>query len=76
MNCGAKVLNNFQTTKFNCKICLMRNYFLYLNCRIVADFYTYGRALNAFRRRMNKIDPNKDMLELFGADGHRYASSF
>lgn len=41
----------------------MRDYLLILNCKAIADFKTYGRALSAFRRRMLDIDES-DSLEL------------
>ena len=53
---------------------VMRNFLLILNCRAIADFKTYGRALNAFRRRMVQLDCD-DILELVRlSDGHICAS--
>lgn len=53
----------------------MRNFLLMLNCSAIADYYTYGRALNAFRRRMLHLG-NDDVLELVRlSDGHICASS-
>lgn len=53
----------------------MKNYLLFLNCRAIADFMTYGRALNAFRRRMSHLDCD-DVLELVRlSDGKICASS-
>lgn len=52
----------------------MRNFLLILNGKAIADFMTYGRALNAFRRRMLHI--GDDVLELYRlSDGYRVASS-
>ncbi len=53
----------------------MRNYFVFLNGCIVADFMQYGRALNYFRRRMLSIDADHEIIELYDRAGHRYASS-
>ena len=54
---------------------VMRNFLLILNCRAIADFMTYGRALNAFRRRMLHIGCD-DVLELVRlSDGHICESS-
>ena len=54
----------------------MRDFLLILNCKAIADFKTYGTALNAFRRRMLSIDPAADVLELYQiSTGHRCASS-
>ena len=54
----------------------MRDYLLILNCKAIADFKTYGRALAAFRRRMLSIDPAMDVLELYQiSTGHRCAGS-
>lgn len=53
----------------------MRNYLLILNCAPIADFYRYGCALNAFRRKMLQISTD-DVLELVRlVDGHVVASS-
>ena len=53
----------------------MRNFLLILNCSAIADYYTYGRALNAFRRQMLRLG-NDDVLELVRiSDGHICASS-
>lgn len=52
----------------------MREYFLLLNGVIISDYFTYGRALNAFRRKMLHISSD-DMLELIGRNGQIYASS-
>lgn len=53
----------------------MRNYLLILNAKAIADFMTYGRALNAFRRRMLRLSVD-DVLELVRIeDGHVVASS-
>lgn len=55
----------------------MRDYLLILNGKVVADFRTYGRALNAFRRCMLEINQNNDSLELVQVStGHVCASSF
>lgn len=53
----------------------MRNYLLILNAKAVADFMTYGRALNAFRRRMLHLSDD-DVLDLVRLeDGCVIASS-
>jgi len=53
----------------------MRNFLLLLNCKAIADYYTYGRALGAFRRKMLHLS-NDDVLELVRlSDGHICASS-
>ena len=54
----------------------MRNYLLILNCKDLAYFRSYERALAAFRRGMLRIDTHKDVLELYQiSTGHRCASS-
>ena len=54
---------------------VMKNFLLILNCRVIADFMTYGRALNAFCSRMLLLDFD-DVLELVRlSDGHVCASS-
>lgn len=53
----------------------MKEYFLVLNGVIVSGYFTYGHALNAFRRKMLHISSG-DMLAMVGANGHCYASSY
>ena len=54
---------------------VMRNYLLMLNGKAIADYYTRGRAENAFRRRMLHLGAN-DYLSLFSLpDGRTIASS-
>lgn len=53
----------------------MRNYLLLLNGKAIADYYTRGRAENAFRRRLLHLGAN-DYLYLFSlTDGRTIASS-
>lgn len=53
----------------------MRNYLLLLNGRVINDFYTRGRAENAFQRRMLNADRD-DIVELYSIpDRRRIASS-
>lgn len=54
----------------------MRNFVLVLNGKVIADFRGYERALNAFRRRVLRIDQAADVLEMFNiSTGHRCAST-
>ncbi len=53
----------------------MRKFVLFLNGRAIADYFTRGRAENAFSRRIHSIKPG-DVLELIDiCTGHRFASS-
>lgn len=53
----------------------MRNFLLILNGVAIADFFTRGRAINAFRRRMLSISAD-DILELYNIEsGVRIASN-
>ena len=42
----------------------MRNFFLMLNGVIIADYFTRGRAENAFARYMHRVCED-DLLELY-----------
>ena len=54
----------------------MRNYLLILNGTAIADFFTRGRAENAFRRRMLSLSSDES-LELYSIpDGRKIASSY
>lgn len=53
----------------------MRNYILFLNGQAINDFYTFGRALNAYERRLNNSDRG-DIVELIELKtGNTIASS-
>lgn len=53
----------------------MRKFVLFLNGSAIADYFTRGRAENAFSRRVRSIKPG-DVLELIDIyTGHRCASS-
>lgn len=53
----------------------MRKFVLFLNGRAIADYFTRGRAENAFSRRVRRINEG-DVLELIDiVTGHRFCSS-
>jgi hypothetical protein len=53
----------------------MRKFVLFLNGSAIADYFTRGRAENAFARRVRSIG-NFEVLELVDiVTGHRLASS-
>lgn len=53
----------------------MRKFVIFLNGRAIADYFTRGRAENAFSRRVRRINDG-DVLELIDiVTGHRFASS-
>ena len=53
----------------------MRNFLLFLNGVAIADYYTRGRAENAFNRRVRSIRQG-DVLELIDiCSGHRIAGT-
>lgn len=53
----------------------MRKYLLILNAKAIADFMTYGRALNAFRRRMLHLSDDEVLQLIRLEDGYIVASS-
>ena len=53
----------------------MRNFLMLLNGVAIADYYTRGRAQNAFDRKMHSIRQG-DVLELIDVcNGYRIASN-
>lgn len=53
----------------------MRNFLLLLNGVAIADYFTRGRAENAFSRRVHSLSSD-DVLELYEIrTGHRIAST-
>ena len=53
----------------------MRNFLLLLNGVAIADYFTRGRAENAFSRKVRSIRTD-DILELYDLrNGHRIAST-
>lgn len=53
----------------------MRNFLLMLNGVAIADYFTRGRAENAFNRRVRSVGQD-DVLELYEiGSGHRIAST-
>lgn len=55
----------------------MRNFILLLNGKAIADYFTKGRAQNAFDRMVRRYNSsNGCILELYDlVNGHRIASS-
>lgn len=53
----------------------MRNYLLLLNGKAIADYYTRGRAENAFRRKMLHLGSDDDLSLYSLPDGRIIASS-
>lgn len=54
---------------------VMRNYLLLLNGKAIADYYTRGRAENAFRRKMLHLGADDDLTLYSLPDGRTIASS-
>lgn len=53
----------------------MRKFVIFLNGRAIADYFTRGRAENAFNRRVRRVNDG-DVLELIDiVTGHRIAST-
>lgn len=48
----------------------MKNFLILLNGVIVADYYTRGRAENAFARYMHRVNEDQ-LLELFDVENSR-----
>ena len=54
----------------------MRNFILLLNGVAIADYFTRGRAQNAFDRMVRIYNSSDNILELYDLNtGHRIASS-
>lgn len=54
----------------------MKNFLLILNGKVIADYITRGRAINAFKRKMLSLGQN-DILSVFSvSNGREIAKSY